>query len=96
MEAHESRCFRNPSRTCELCAEIREHDMPEINASFACGDLVKLREAAMNCPACIMAAIIQFTDGKDLNEVWVQFDYKKEKADWDAEAHRLAWEGVAF
>lgn len=70
--------------------------MVELNAAFSVGGIKLLREKAQNCPACIMSAILQATEGTDLNETWVEFDYKKEKADWEAEQHRLNWERVAF
>ena len=94
MVAHESRCFRNPNRKCELCVEVVECSATELNAAFAEGGLPLLREKAHGCPACILSALMQGSAGD--SEDWHDFDYKKEKEAWDKEQNDLRWEGVAF
>lgn len=96
MEAHEARCFRNPNRKCELCVEVCGGTAQEMKAALENGGLEALRAKAEGCPRCIMAAILQSTEGKDLNEAWIDFDYKKEKEEWDKEQWALRWEGVGF
>lgn len=90
MVAHEARCFRNPERKCDVCVGVCEHTQTELSAAFKGGGLPLLREKANNCPACIIATLMQNFDGDCDN--WIEFDYKKEKAEWDKEK----WEGVAF
>lgn len=83
MADHESRCFRNPHRKCEVCEN--GPSTSEAIEALNFGGVPALRERVAGCPACMMAAILQYTAGKDLNDAWVDFDYKKEKAEWDVE-----------
>jgi hypothetical protein len=62
MEKHESVCFQNPQRKCWGCefhGDIETAPMPELIAALEKDGLPSLRVAAHNCPACIMAALIQ-------------------------------------
>jgi hypothetical protein len=65
MEKHERGCTLNPDRVCGLCA-ISEHDkvlslseLIDVLGNGSSERFAKLREAANECPACILAAIRQ-------------------------------------
>lgn len=74
MRKHEEHCTMNPDRKCGMC-RYADHDQPVLKDLIvvlpvegsnyewfgeAVNDaLPKLREAAANCPACIMAALRQ-------------------------------------
>lgn len=76
---HESICFRNPLRACFLCEQAKP--VEELKKTISGGDLAPLRDAAENCPACMLAAIIQLVPRgqRDSDDRWYEFDYKKEK-----------------
>jgi hypothetical protein len=84
MEKHERRCIRNPNRQCGFCEveKLTPIAMPELISALDSGGLQALKEAAHNCPACILAAIVQ-SKVKDGDDYYVEFDYKEEvKAFW--------------
>lgn len=60
MEVHETHCTSNPARECRMCdaAELVTQSIPDLFAAFAISftELVALAE---NCPACILAALVQ-------------------------------------
>lgn len=66
MKAHESSCTANPNRNCRMCGLTQ--DMPSLTAILKApgnaledwkAKMATLREAAEECPACILAAIRQ-------------------------------------
>lgn len=91
MVRHEKGCFRNPNRECGFCREagLTQKPMAELVQAVWDGggsDLTAIRELSENCPACILAAIMQsgiqdeYEDCEDggRRKVWVEFDYRKE------------------
>lgn len=59
---HERGCCENPNRICGLCAhvgDVTQQPMDLLIAALRAGGLVELRSLAENCPACMLAAIIQ-------------------------------------
>jgi hypothetical protein len=79
MTLHENICFRNPLRFCFLCEKAKP--VEELKATIQGRDIAALRVAAYDCPACILAAIIQLVPKgqRDEESTWYEFDYKKEK-----------------
>ncbi len=81
MAEHELACIKNPTRAhCWLCAQVPQAVTPmsELKTAFETGTgLGNLREAANGCPACMLAAMIQYQEGYPYD---FEFDYKKEKA----------------
>lgn len=78
---HERGCTNNPARQCGMCALMDEEQtpMPELLAA-AQVSLEALREAAHNCPACILAGIRQARLRLAHENDWtVDFDFKKER-----------------
>ena len=95
MARHEKACTANPHRECGLCreAELEQQPMEDLVTALLCHDhdydkgLVVLREAAQNCPSCILAAIRQSKVqrpymGEDDEGVHVNFDFKAEQAEF--------------
>lgn len=90
MEQHERTCLKNPRRACFLCEEDRETPTPmaELIAAFDHRGLDGtggLREAARDCPACTLAAILQSMPKNPDQDDYVQYDYKTEKDRWYSE-----------
>lgn len=88
---HESICFRNPNRKCFLCENAQP--ISELKKHLSCGDptFADLRKATGNCPACILATILQLVPkGQRVHgeDHWFEFDYKKEKDEWLAAERR--------
>lgn len=93
MRRHEEICFRNPSRCCYLCNDkvsapddiyegLRKVDMPKLLAALETG-IEDLRSASQNCPACMMAAILQrWNSGPQHENDYIEFDYKAALAAW--------------
>ena len=67
MKRHEDSCIRNPARICRFHSYIEENEdervatLPNLIqiARNPKGTLEDLREFAMGCPACMLAAIVQ-------------------------------------
>ena len=62
---HEKHCTKNPERNCRMCTASGGQQEP-IEDLIACIDislpdegLSRLRDLAGNCPACILAALLQ-------------------------------------
>lgn len=84
MVKHEIICVYNPTRQCPLCWDLQlpSKPMPVLIEAIQTS-MAKLREVSEGCPACILAAIIQSRDPyASKEENWVDFDYKKELANW--------------
>ncbi len=85
MLLHEKHCTMNPNRECRMCGKLGQPQpkMTELIALLSGKDTVaeslpKLRDAAGECPICILAALRQ---AKVLDQfVEGRFDYKKECA----------------
>ncbi len=89
IRKHEKQCIRNPERECGMCESGCEspEPMPKLIAAYGDGmDLDALRELAVGCPACMLAAITQWRDQHkhlDDSETWDEkFDYKKEREEY--------------
>lgn len=86
MIKHEGSCCHSPVRVCRMCwhGELCQQPMPDLLAALEEGGVEKLREVADGCPACMLAAVIQFP--KDPGEgPWFDFDFKKESVPfWEA------------
>lgn len=89
---HEAMCVYNPARVCPLCKEVGEAQRPlaSILESLEKPDgLSRAREAANNCPACLLAAIVQSRRQlESLGELekgdahFSDFNYKEELDRW--------------
>jgi predicted RNA-binding Zn-ribbon protein involved in translation (DUF1610 family) len=85
---HETACIFNPARVCPLCAEAKlsQVPMPELLAVFDdWTKLAPLRALANNCPACILATIVQSRQAAHLSDeedTWIEFNYKEERLAW--------------
>ncbi len=82
---HERRCIKNPQRECGMCkhaGDVEQSPMVELMAALDNGGLELLTDTAEQCPACILAAIVQarirdkaagvFDEETD----YIEFDYK--------------------
>ena len=85
MERHEESCIRNPQRYCGLCNDQPTDALPtiELIKHLEAGGLEQLRKAADGCPACILAALVQYREANP-DEGWIDFDYRKERGEWEA------------
>lgn len=83
IEKHEKRCTANPNRECGVCPLMEESQTPmaDLQAALIVG-YKELREAANNCPACILAALRQAPDGnfnlESQQDGRFDFDFKSE------------------
>lgn len=61
---HERGCTANPERVCGMCraAELDQQSLATLIGALAAGGLDQLRDFAMSCPACMLAAIRQAPD----------------------------------
>lgn len=93
MVNHEAICFRNPVRCCIMCGAPQESGYPsptDVAANVAIlerfgGDAQKLL-VEIDCPACTLAAILQYSTKHKLDaEDYIHFDYKKERDVWYVE-----------
>lgn len=92
---HEQTCIKNPARVCWVCAEFERE-------SASLSELISALENGLNavkeitdCPACILAAIVQSRiNGSD--DCWIEFDYKEAMKEMHTERNRSAYEGIAF
>ncbi len=94
MEKHEKGCTNNPNRVCgmhEFGIDVEQKPLAELTAAMITGGLPALREAAGNCPACILATIRQTQANwpDDFLQRHAQaiggFDFRKEVAAfWEA------------
>ena len=93
MERHEKGCTRNPARECYLCqnncasaqdlhalAEALKKEYGDEYQYITDEDLKRIRDAAADCPACILSVIQQAKI-----YAWEKFNYKKELAEWHKE-----------
>jgi len=97
MKAHEKSCTANPERVCRfhprLTGEPAKRSARELTALLAFGKesygMKEVREAAENCPICILAAVrqsgIQKWDGDpESPPIDLGFDFKAElKSAWE-------------
>ena len=80
MEKHESRCLKNPNRKCGFCGKYGNyHDVSKLVDILKKLGLEAVRKEAENCPACILAAIVQSGINNDETQ---SFDYEKEAYSW--------------
>jgi hypothetical protein len=83
---HEKHCIRNPNRECGFCEAMDEKPKPfqELNDVWGSKGFDAVRDAAHNCPACILAVIVQSraTEYGDCDEKAMQFRYKEEVAEF--------------
>jgi len=84
MIKHELHCIRNPVRECRMCEAGGNNPtpMPEMIALYrenGCR-LQPLREAAVGCPACMLATVVQHRNSPafDPYESEEFYDYKAE------------------
>lgn len=84
LKRHEQRCTNNPNRVCGVCelddkatGEKRQKPIGRLISALAendsAGGMKALREAAGDCPACMLAAIRQAR-----RVATVDFDFKAE------------------
>lgn len=60
MARHEVTCVRNPERVCRMCQDYSLEQVPLVRLLEAAAEgLGELRETTQ-CPACVLAAWIQF------------------------------------
>lgn len=97
MERHEKGCTNNPNRICSMhqWTDGTQKSLAELSAILiAKGPECEkdLRDAADNCPACILAALRQ-TKGLDVEDfgscisIGFPFDFKTEVAKFWSEAN---------
>jgi hypothetical protein len=85
MRQHEATCVHNPNRVCWACQEFELDPDPlpkliEIARQIRIEnqDLSPLAKAAQDCPACMLAAIVQARKAVEPEDaVWVAFNYKE-------------------
>jgi hypothetical protein len=85
MAKHELGCCRNPDRKCGMCrvAEIEQKPLSELISALRETGIDDVRKLT-DCPACIMAAILQSGiqkpyAGEEDPGIWIEFDFKKER-----------------
>lgn len=100
MVRHEQHCIKNPVRDCRMCdaGDVGKHQMPELIQAYADGGLRALREVAEGCPACMLAAVVQYriTPGPGYGDDGEEFfDYKDECVSWwsSVNENRREWMG---
>lgn len=95
MESHESSCCKNPKRFCMFCHDFGLNPQPleklisladEIPNKDAGQDVAiqALRDAADECPACMLAAILQ-RSGPDYDQPYVDWVYRDEISEFHKE-----------
>lgn len=69
--------------------------MPELIAALGDGgDLKEVRRVSDNCPACILAAIIQSgKQNKDDPDSWIEFRFKEEREAFWKDVNADRWNG---
>ena len=89
MKNHEAGCTKNPQRHCGMCGRrgCVEGDAALLRKTYwPDQSLSALMDCTEDCPACILAAIIQsgIQGGPDDGDPghWVSFDFKAAKAAW--------------
>lgn len=93
MEAHELKCFRNPSRKCPVCGAVGTNaEAKAIMGEFLGGthdqaeDIKKLSESLDDCPWCVLAAMTIFNiQSEDEDKVGFQFDFAAARKAWQDE-----------
>lgn len=89
IRKHEQGCTRNPERICGFCRHAENEQQPITTLITAMRiSLPEARKVANDCPACLLAAIIQgkFNEKPDEESHgrWVEFDFKAEvKQFWE-------------
>jgi hypothetical protein len=91
---HEKHCTGNPDRECRMCVELnggQENSLTELIEALGNGGeegLSRLKEAANNCPMCILSALkqsgineIDEKTGEPINGGFIFFDYHKARLD---------------
>ncbi len=98
MEKHEKRCVRNPQRICGFCSlsQLSQKSISELIHALGSGGMPALKEAATNCPACILSALVQarFTP-VDGGSIYYDFNYKEAVAEFWREHRALQAEEMA-
>lgn len=87
MVRHEGSCVYNPSRVCTTCvwAKLKQSQIAYLIRALGTGDeagIVALRATANECPACMLAAVVQSGVQEIIEEQdnWVRWSYKEEKS----------------
>lgn len=92
MKRHEAHCIRNPQRVCGYCetGSLNQQDITALIAALNSGGdwpegMKALRDLCENCPACILAAIVQSGvqvggEGNGYDPPDLGFDFPKERA----------------
>lgn len=83
---HERHCVGNPERKCGMCdllGDVSQQPMPELRAALAEGGIERLRVAAGNCPACMLASIVQ--ERREMSDVWAETGWPDREFDYKAE-----------
>ena len=99
MSQHEKHCTMNPQRECRICKYTKQIQKPldELVAAYSRGGIDELRDAANNCPACMLAAVrkIQGTNpyecDEDGNSPWIGWSYKRENESFWSEVNSEAY-----
>jgi|SRR6185437_10022575 len=82
---HERHCCANPNRVCRMCVLVTgeeglQRPIAELTTALYDVGLERVKELAHNCPACILAAIIQLRKRDNASphdeEYWFEFDFK--------------------
>lgn len=60
MLKHEASCCRNPGRVCRMCVRGECAPLPLPELAEHIHNIDALRKAADGCPACMLAAVMQF------------------------------------
>lgn len=81
MAKHEQSCIKNPNRKCRMCALGQLSPLPLAELAEHIGNIDDLRRAADGCPACMLAAAVQFIPKQD---------------DWDGSYERTPPERFAY
>jgi len=91
ISKHEKHCCKNPDRICRMCIASKGEQKPLaelvdcIDASKDDYGMSRLREVSGNCPACMLAGVVNSTlHAPGCRRSEVPFSFKQEcKAWWD-------------
>jgi len=98
MERHESICTSNPKRKCKMCRLAHEaygctddpKTISELKEIFEKDGFSEMREAAVDCPACILAVLRQTYYS------WTSTEYEDGRLEWDyKKSHKNLMESLA-
>ena len=86
---HEKYCTRNPQRICRMCQLGNHQQMPfqSLEYAFDIGGLTELRTISKGCPACMLSGILAWKKNHPREE-YIEWDYKKECAEYLKEADK--------